>query len=480
MLTGVGWTHELASLNALMLHGRLPRSGLIDTYGNRGLLRFFSGRFWFARAHIHPPQKGTNMETAARSCLMAGVALVGAGAIAAAPIHPVLPASQAPAIPSSSASVELNALVNPIELWAEVLSTTATNLGSIAQTVLENPAPILGKIIDNQLITAQVFASLASTFASGFADGVGLMPQQIEDSIRAILAGDIYQGSINLATAFLSPIVRGAFGALNQLPNLIAVLQNPFVNTAAVIETAITQGILNVGFPLLTQVLAPVGQIGLTGQAIYDGLQANDFEAVANAIISFPSDMVNTIVNGNTEMGFPGLIGADFGLVPGLLAFGRAIADSIQPPVLTSPPSPSVAPDLNAETVTIDTSEIDGGQNGSADGPAAVSDDAPAEDAAAEDAGTGDLAGDIESEEESAPPAAEVAVVKNNPLAKLGKLGPDSNRQGRAAAAVKSLGDDVGKAVKKIGDDVKKALGVKPKKEKENKEQKATADAGEE
>ncbi|MCV7284584.1 hypothetical protein H7J87_04505 [Mycolicibacterium wolinskyi] len=371
-------------------------------------------------------------------------------------------------------------MVNPIELWAEVLSTTATNLGSIAQTVLENPAPILGKIIDNQLITAQVFASLASTFASGFADGVGLMPQQIEDSIRAILAGDIYQGSINLATAFLSPIVRGAFGALNQLPNLIAVLQNPFVNTAAVIETAITQGILNVGFPLLTQVLAPVGQIGLTGQAIYDGLQANDFEAVANAIISFPSDMVNTIVNGNTEMGFPGLIGADFGLVPGLLAFGRAIADSIQPPVLTSPPSPSVAPDLNAETVTIDTSEIDGGQNGSADGPAAVSDDAPAEDAAAEDAGTGDLAGDIESEEESAPPAAEVAVVKNNPLAKLGKLGPDSNRQGRAAAAVKSLGDDVGKAVKKIGDDVKKALGVKPKKEKENKEQKATADAGEE
>ena len=415
------------------------------------------------------------METAARSCLMAGVALVGAGAIAAAPIHPVLPASQAPAIPSSSASVELNALVNPIELWAEVLSTTATNLGSIAQTVLENPAPILGKIIDNQLITAQVFASLASTFASGFAEGVGLMPQQIEDSIRAILAGDIYQGSINLATAFLSPIVRGAFGALNQLPNLIAVLQNPFVNTAAVIETAITQGILNVGFPLLTQVLAPVGQIGLTGQAIYDGLQANDFEAVANAIISFPSDMVNTIVNGDTEMGFPGLIGADFGLVPGLLAFGRAIADSIQPPVLTSPPSPSVAPDLNAETVTIDTSEIDGGQNGSADGPAAVSDDAPAE-----DVGTGDLAGDIESEEESAPPAAEVAVVKNNPLAKLGKLGPDSNRQGRAAAAVKSLGDDVGKAVKKIGDDVKKALGVKPKKEKEKKEQKATADAGEE
>lgn len=420
------------------------------------------------------------METVARSCLMAGVALVGAGAIAAAPIHPVLPASQAPAIPSSSASVELNALVNPIELWAEVLSTTATNLGSIAQTVLENPAPILAKIIDNQLITAQVFASLASTFASGFADGVGLMPQQIEDSIRAILAGDIYQGSINLATAFLSPIVRGAFGALNQLPNLIAVLQNPFVNTAAVIETAITQGILNVGFPLLTQVLAPVGQIGLTGQAIYDGLQANDFEAVANAIISFPSDMVNTIVNGNTEMGFPGLIGADFGLVPGLLAFGRAIADSIQPPVLTSPPSPSVAPDLNAETVTIDTSEIDGAQNSSADGLAAVSDAAPAEEAAAEDSGSGDLAGDIESEEESAPPAAEVAVVKNNPLAKLGKLGPDSNRQGRAAAAVKSLGDDVGKAVKKIGDDVKKALGVKPKKEKEKKEQKATADAGEE
>ncbi|MHC9294961.1 hypothetical protein ACRCUN_21060 [Mycobacterium sp. LTG2003] len=415
------------------------------------------------------------MEVAARSCLMAGVALVGAGAIAVAPIHPVLPASQAPAVPSSSASVELNALVNPIELWAEVLSTTATNVGSIAQTVLENPAPILGKIVGNQLITAQVFASLASTFVSGFADGVGLMPQQIEDSIRAILAGDIYQGSINLATAFLAPIVRGAFGALNQLPDLIAVLQNPFVNTAAVIETAITQGILNVGFPLLTQVLAPVGQIGLTGQAIYDGLQANDFEAVANAIISFPSDMVNTIVNGNPEMGFPGLIGAEFGLVPGLLAFGRAIADSIQPPVLTSPPSVSAAPDLNAVAVTLDTSEVEDAQDGSADGLAA-----DAGDAAAEDTGTGDFAGDVAGDvegdvsggEETEPPAAEA--VKTSPLAKLGKL--NSNRQDRAAAAAKSLGDDVGKAVKKIGDDVKKALGVKPKKEK--KDQKATADAG--
>lgn len=68
-------------------------------------------------------------------------------------------------------------------------------------------------------------------------------------------------------------MLSGAFGSLMHLPDVIAVLQNPFVNAASVIETAVNGGIVNVGFPLLTNVLAPVAQLGLTGQAIYDGFR---------------------------------------------------------------------------------------------------------------------------------------------------------------------------------------------------------------
>lgn len=417
------------------------------------------------------------MEVAARSYLMAGVALVGAGAIAAAPIQ-VLPADvSVPAVASSSASVELNALVNPIELWANVISTAVTNTGAIAETVLENPAPILGKIVGNQLITAEVLTSVATTFVSGFVSGVGTLPQQIEDAIRyGILEGNIYDGLLALATAFLYPVVSGAFGALMRLPDIVAVLQNPFLNAASVIETAVTQGIVGVGLPLLTNLLAPVAQIGLTGQAIYDGVQANDFEAVANAVISFPSDMVNTILNGNPEIGIGGLLGPEGGLVPGLLAFRQAIADSIHPPALVSPFSRSVAeaPDLKAAAVTVDTGVIDGAQSGSADGVAPVADDATADDGAIDDAATDDVVG----ADGNTAPAASVETVKSSPVIKPERLDFGTKRQGGDTAAVKSaksLGDNFGKAVKKLGNDVKKALGVKPKKEKESK---ASADAG--
>ncbi|MED5813675.1 hypothetical protein VST63_15050 [Mycolicibacterium sp. 050232] len=278
-----------------------------------------------------------------------------------------------------------------------------TNVGSIAETVLANPAPILGKIAENGLVTADVFASVANTFLSGFVAGVGTVPQQIEDAIRnGILEGNIYDGVLALATAFLYPVVSGAFGALVQLPNITAVLKNPFLNTASVIETAVTGAIVNVGLPLLTNVLAPVAQIGYTGQAIYDAVQAGDFEAVANAVISFPSDMVNTIINSSPpEVGIPGLLGPG-GLVSCLLTLRQAIADSVHPPVLSSPPSLSVAeaPDLKAASVTVDIAES----------PAA---DTAAADVATDDVGTDD---GVAADDEAPKSTVSVAVVKDSPV----------------------------------------------------------------
>lgn len=408
------------------------------------------------------------MEAVARSYLLAGVALVGAGAIAVGPIQPLPPDVQVPAMPSSAVPVELNALVNPIELWANVISKTATNVGGIAETVLANPAPILGKIAENGLISADVFATVATTFVSGFATGVGTLPQQIHDAIQyGILEGNIYEGVLALATAFLSPVLSGAFGSLMHLPDVIAVLQNPFVNAASVIETAVNGGIVNVGFPLLTNVLAPVAQLGLTGQAIYDGIQAGDFEAVANAVISFPSDLVNTVLNGNPDIGIGGILGSEGGLVPGLLAFRQAIADAIHPPVLSTPLSRTVAdaPDLKAASVTLDTGEIAGAQSRSAAegaGSTGVVADSVSDGASGSVAADDDVAADDETPKSNAGED----VVKASPVVKPGRLGPDTNRQHRGPDAVKSLRTDVQKSVKNFGDKVSKALGGKAKAEK--------------
>lgn len=408
------------------------------------------------------------MEAVARSYLLAGVALVGAGAIAVGPIQPLPPDVQVPAMPSSAVPVELNALVNPIELWANVISKTATNVGGIAETVLANPAPILGKIAENGLISADVFATVATTFVSGFATGVGTVPQQIHDAIQyGILEGNIYEGVLALATAFLSPVLSGALGALMHLPDVIAVLQNPFVNAASVIETAVNGGIVNVGFPLLINVLAPVAQIGLTGQAIYDGIQAGDFEAVANAVISFPSDLVNTVLNGNPDIGIGGILGSEGGLVPGLLAFRQAIADAIHPPVLSTPLLRTVAdaPDLKAASVTLDTGEIAGAQSGPVDEDSGST--GVAADSASDGASGGVAAGDgVAADDETPKSNAGEDVVKTSPVVKPGRLGPDANRQHRGPDAVKSLRTDVQKSVKNFGDKVSKALGGKAKADK--------------
>ncbi|MCW1824264.1 MULTISPECIES: hypothetical protein [Mycolicibacterium] len=402
------------------------------------------------------------MEAVARSYLMAGVALVGAGAIAVGPVQALPPDIEVPATTSSAVAVELNALVNPIELWATVFSTTATNVGDLVETVLANPAPVLGKVVDNSLISAEVFASVASAFFTGFFNGIGTVPAQIQNAVTLIQEGNIYDGVVNLATAFLSPVVAGAFPAIIQLPNIVAVLQNPFDNISSVIAEAIPAFIGSVGFPLLTQVLAPVAQIGYTGQAIYDGVQAGDFEAVANAVISFPSDMVNTILNSSPpEIGIPGLLGPG-GLVAGLLALRETIADAIHPPAVSSPPSLSVAeaPNLKAAAITVDTGDIAGIEGAATDGDTARG--VGIEAAAA----TADDDGGVATEDEAEKSDDGAEVVKTGPAAKPSRLSAGAKGQARGSQAVNTLRADVQKSVKRFGDRVNKALGGKTKAEK--------------
>ncbi|WP_235717286.1 hypothetical protein [Mycolicibacterium goodii] len=444
------------------------------------------------------------MEVAARSRLLAGAAIVGAGALVAAPIQPVPATIASPIVQSTAPAVELTALVNPIELWADVIAAAVGNVGGIVDTVLENPAPILGNVVDNQLISAQVLASFAATFGEGLVTGVGGVPAALQAATEQILAGQIYDGVSAFAVAFITPVVQGAFGALLQLGDVSAVLQNPFVNAANVVGTIVSvPTLIGAGLPILLETLAPVMQLGLTGQAIYDGVTAGDFEAVANALISLPSDMVGTILNGNQTIGNSGIIGSGFGLIPSLLSVRQAIADALQPPAVstlaaqvTSTPEPSV----NSFTLTVDeVGAVD--EVGGVGEPETVSDtniqavaakstdqgsvvaEAGTEVAAAEtvvqaETATEEAAVETEAEQptETADKTAEKSAEKSNkPLVTLGNkftpgaAGEKAHRPGqRAGAALKSIGDEVGKAVKKIGDDVKKALGVKKTKKAES------------
>ncbi|WP_246584878.1 hypothetical protein [[Mycobacterium] fortunisiensis] len=391
------------------------------------------------------------MEAVARSYLMAGVALVGAGAIAVGPVQPLPPDVQVAAVPTSSVPVELNALVNPLQLWTEVFATTIDNVGTLADTVLANPAPIAGSIANNQLISAQVLTSFVTSFGSGFVESVGNVPDALQSAVEQILAGDLASGVPAIATAFLTPVLAGAFGAIVQLPDVTAVLQNPFLNAAAVVGELVSfDTLIGLGLPVLLTAISPVAQIGLTAQKIYDGIQAGDLEAVANAVISFPSDMVNTVLNGSAELGTGGILGSadDGGLAAGLLKVRQAIADAIKPPALTPAPSASVAaaPDLNARTITVDTGEIARPQAGATSRVAVAATSVAADDVA------GTVVKDIAEE---TPAASEQNVVKKRPAVTSLRADNDTTGGERAAATPKPA--------KKFSDKSKKTHATKSK-----------------
>ena len=136
------------------------------------------------------------MRAALRPYSTAGVALVGASVIAVSPIAPPMPdVQEATTRAVSNAQVELAALVNPIEEWAQVFQTAFVNATAIGSQIAADPAPILSAIGGNQVLTAQFLAELARGYVSGYLTAAGNIPANVEAAIQQIESGDIAAAS---------------------------------------------------------------------------------------------------------------------------------------------------------------------------------------------------------------------------------------------------------------------------------------------
>ena len=262
------------------------------------------------------------MHAALRPYTTAGVALVGASVIAVSPVAPPMPDIQeATTRAASNAQVELAALVNPIEEWAQVFQTAFVNATAIGSRIAADPAPILAAIANNQAISAEFLAGFGLAFGSAYLDAAGDIPANVAAALALIEQGNIQQGVQDLLLGLtVTPVLSALLfsGLILQLPDVAAVLSNPFDNISRVINTGLSIGTLFNLAPLLVEPFAPALQLGVTAQQVYDAVEADDFEAAVNALISFPSQLVNTTVNGNPLLGNGGLLG-DFGIVNALL-----------------------------------------------------------------------------------------------------------------------------------------------------------------
>ncbi|MCV7226576.1 hypothetical protein [Mycolicibacterium komossense] len=298
------------------------------------------------------------MQLAVRSYLTAGVALVGAGAIAVSPISLAPPEVHVPALSASAAAVNLAAAVDPITEWVQVLQTTFANVAAIGSQVQSDPAPILQQFITNQLAYANIIAPALEQAAGSLVAGVTSIPQALITAATQLAAGNFNDAVQTVFQTGLGLVLAPAISLLN-IPQIFTTASQNFANVVA----AIPNVLLPIGLAALSPLAGAAYVFGNTGQQIIDAVKVGDVGAAINVIVNAPAAFTDAILNGVESQGTVGLLSPytgqfSSGLVASLLHARDVFAQAIGAPV---PPSAQAVTNsvgelpTAAKTVTLST-----------------------------------------------------------------------------------------------------------------------------
>lgn len=233
------------------------------------------------------------METAVRSYLTAGVALAGAGVIAVSPVMPTPTGIQLPAVHASSAAVELSALTNPVDAWAQTLSNASANLQALGEQLLASPAPILQTVISNQIGNATVVGNAIQTYADNLTSTLQGLPDALQTASDLISQGQITD-AVDGLTLSLLPAILGLLDLSNSSWTAVTTTTQNLANVIAAVPTIATAAVLPAVFPLLSV----LNGVAATAQEVVTAANAGDTEGVANALINAPANLTDAFLNG--------------------------------------------------------------------------------------------------------------------------------------------------------------------------------------
>ena len=276
----------------------------------------------------------------ARPYLAAGIAALGASAIALAPVQPIpnhVSLDTAPAI--KTVAVDLAAAVNPIAAWVDTIQSTAANITTLGSFALEQPFPIATTLLHNWGVYAQEILS----------GNIQTVFGQIENNFRTLFAAPFDTGvTVTLTNATVTPnqsVTIPAAGVPGFEPyfisdacsgagncgspanlNLLAVqitaggsleppsdpinLWSTIVKFAPVwrfLATPASGALLG----LLGPVLSPIASVLNTFSALGRDLKAGNLLDAVYEIVNVPANLTNAVFNG-----------ARLDLTPVLEAFG--------------------------------------------------------------------------------------------------------------------------------------------------------------
>lgn len=304
-----------------------------------------------------------SVHVAVRSYLTAGVAVVGASALIAAPLAVPPPEIHLPAIHASSAEVQLAALANPIAEWVNVVQTTFANVAALGVQFQNDPAPILAQILKNQLANASTLATALEGTVGVLGSQVAALPaatllaaQQLAAGQFSAAVGTLFQAGIGL---ILGPAI-----SLIGATSIITDSAQRFANVVAAIPNAL----LPIGLAAISPIAGAVYSFGDAGQAVIDAARKGDVAGALSALANIPAIVTNAFLNGYPPQFTTGIFsplvegGFGSGLIAALLDVRKTFANALSSAL---PPAAGVASlPTSASLISLSEAPIDAAQVG--------------------------------------------------------------------------------------------------------------------
>ncbi|ORB84241.1 hypothetical protein B1987_11045 [Mycobacterium kansasii] len=225
--------------------------------------------------------------------------------------HPLLGPTAAPATPG---------IAGP---YQDLVTNTAANLQSLGSTWTSNPAPLLRRIVANQMAYGQTIAT------------------SLQNAVQDLGAVPADPTALNRVVADLFPIAA-----------IPAQIQQKVLNIASTLTTATPA----VALAALGPPLSALGGVGTAAAAFTGAVQTGDVAGAIGALIDAPAFVANGLLNG--EVTLPLLLPLGLGLVvldipfDGVLAAPHAMTGTLVwflPPFVddvSGPPVSGIVPTL--------------------------------------------------------------------------------------------------------------------------------------
>lgn len=304
-----------------------------------------------------------SVHVAVRCYLTAGVAVVGAGALIAAPLAVPPPEIHLPAIHVSSAEVQLAALANPIAEWVTVVQTTFANVAALGVQFQNDPAPILAQLLKNQLANASTLATALEGTVGVLGSQVAALPAATLLAAQQLAAGEFSAAVGTLFQAGIGLILGPAISLIGAT-SIITDGAQRFANVVAAIPNAL----LPVGLAAISPIAGAVYSFGDAGQAVIDAARKGDVAGALSALANIPAIVTNAFLNGyppqfTTGIFSPLVDGGGFGsgLIATLLdvrnAFAKALSSAV-PPAASAASLPTSAKLISLAEAPADAAQV--------------------------------------------------------------------------------------------------------------------------